>query len=725
MAAPKSPTADNLNRPGGTPDGAVNALLDQRDLPRFADFAPEQVAPAVSQMIAEARQALDQAVAPATPPTWEAFHLPLQRATERLGRAWGMVRHLNSVLDSPTLRQAFNEQLPAVTEFWTQLGQHQALFAKYRDLRNGPAYQALDAEQRKVVDNELRDFRLGGAELVSPERERYAAVVEELARLTQRFSENVLDATNAFELVITDRARLEGLPADAIDAAAADAKRKERDGYRFTLQLPSYLPVMQFAKDRELRRTLYNAYSTRATVDPTDNTPLMHRILALRAERAKLLGYDSYAALSLVPKMAESPSAVASFLEDLARRARPFGERDLRELREFARSQLGLTALEAWDVPYASEQLQQARYAFSDNTVKQYFPLSRVLDGLFGLISRLFSVTIAPDQTQTWHPDVRFYRIEADGKLIGQFYLDLFARESKQPGAWMDDCRGRQRLTQSDPTAAGSAGVQTPVAYLVCNFQPPVNGRDSLLRHDDVSTLFHEFGHGLHHLLTRVGALGVSGIAGVEWDAVELPSQFMENWAWEWEIVESMSRHIDSGEPMPRELFDKMVAARNFQAGLQTLRQIEFALFDIRLHAEAALGGTGQPATTDTAASTAGQPGGERDAVQLVLDQVRSEVAVLIPPATNRFQNSFSHIFSGGYAAGYYSYKWAEVLSADCFAAFEEEGLFNDDTGRRFLTEILSVGGSRPAIDSFRAFRGREPSLDALLRHNGMVEKAA
>ena len=729
MADPKSNLADDQARSGAAKAGgttaaaatiaaaaATNPLLDQRDLPRFSDFAPDQVAPAVRELIDGARAALDHAVAPATPATWEDFHLPLQLATERLGRAWGMVRHLNSVLDSPPLRQAFNEQLPAVTEFWTQLGQHEALFAKYKALRNGPGHSAQNAEQKKVVDNEHRDFRLGGAQLVSPARERYAAIVEELAKLTQKFSENVLDSTNAFELVITDRERLAGLPVDAIDAAAADAKRKGVEGYRFTLQLPSYLPVMQFAKDRELRRTLYQAYSTRATVAPIDNTPLMHRILALRAERSRLLGYGSYAELSLVPKMAESPQSVASFLEDLAGRARPFGERDLRELREFAASELGLDSLEAWDVPYASEQLQQARYAFSDNTVKQYFPLSRVLDGLFGLIQRLFSVSIRPDQAQTWHPDVRFYRIEADGRLVGQFYLDLFARESKQPGAWMDDCRGRQQLPPGVAPQSSVDGVQTPIAYLVCNFQPPVNGRDSLLRHDDVSTLFHEFGHGLHHLLTRIGALGVSGIAGVEWDAVELPSQFMENWAWEWEIVESMSRHIDTGEAMPRQLFDKMVAARNFQAGLQTLRQIEFALFDIRLHAAPALDGSTGP--------TKGQAA-DRDAIQQVLDQVRHDVAVLIPPPTNRFQNSFSHIFSGGYAAGYYSYKWAEVLSADCFAAFEEEGLFNGHTGKRFLSEILSVGGSRPAIDSFRAFRGREPSLDALLRHNGMVEKAA
>jgi oligopeptidase A len=711
----------------------MNALLDQQDLPRFAEFRADQVTPGVDRLLADANAALTQAIDPATPATWVDFVVPLATATERLGRGWGMVRHLNSVMDSPPLREAFNANLGRVTEFWTRLGQTEALFERYRALKSGPEYAALDPERRRVVDNELRDFVLSGAELKSPARERFAQIQESLASLQQRFSENVLDATKAWELLIPDteagRAQLAGLPDDAIAAARADAERKGQSGYRLTLQFPSYFPVMQYGRDRALRETLYRAYATRASAleavnlatpaaSPSkadtpsdaakppsrDNTPLMREILALRQEKAKLLGYPSFADVSLVPKMAESPASVERFLRDLSKRARPFAERDLVELNTFARDELGLERLQSWDVSFASEALKQARYAFSDNEVKQYFQLPRVLDGLFRLIERMFSVTIESDTAETWHPDVSFYRIESAGRLIGQFYLDLYARDSKQPGAWMDDCRGRHR--EADGV------LQTPVAYLVCNFQAPVDGKPALLTHDDVSTLFHEFGHGLHHMLTRIDALGVSGISGVEWDAVELPSQFMENWAWEWEIVSAMTAHARTGAPMPRELFDKMVRARNFQAGLATLRQIEFALFDMTLHRDASI-------AVDDHDPAAGDP------VQRVLDRVRDEVAVLKPPAFNRFQNSFSHIFAGGYAAGYYSYKWAEVLSADCYAAFEEEGLFNVETGARFLREILSVGGSRPAIDSFRAFRGREPRLDALLRHNGMVEATA
>ncbi len=708
----------------------VNPLLIPGDLPRFAAFAPACVTPALDALLADADAALARAIDPTTPATWDDFVVPLQEATERLGRAWGMVRHLNSVMDSPPLRETFNANLPRVTEFWTRLGQTEGLFARYKALRGSEAYERLDPERARVVDNELRDFKLSGAELKSPARERFAEIQERLASLQQRFSENVLDATNAFELLVDDspagKARLDGIPDDAVAAARADAERKGKAGYRFTLQFPSYFPVIQYAKDRSLREALYRAYVTRAAggdaeAASRDNTPLMREILALRQEKSVLLGYRSYADVSLVPKMAESPAAVEAFLTDLANRARPFAERDLAEVRQFARESLGLETLEAWDVPYASEALKQARYAFSDNEVKQYFQLPRVLDGLFQLIERMFGVSIREDVAECWHPDVRFYRIESEGTLVGQFYLDLYARDSKQPGAWMDDCRGRHREPRGD-------ALQTPVAYLVCNFQPPVEGRPALLTHDDVSTLFHEFGHGLHHMLTRVDALGVSGIAGVEWDAVELPSQFMENWAWEWEIVASMTRHVASGEAMPRSLFDKMVRARNFQAGLQTLRQIEFSLFDMALHSRSdlALALASDSAEADSAEAGPAEPAPpSMDPIQEILDQVRSAVAVLIPPPFNRFQNSFSHIFAGGYAAGYYSYKWAEVLSADCFAAFEEEGLFNPTTGARFLTEVLSVGGSRPAIDSFKAFRGREPRLDALLRHNGMVEEAA
>ena len=688
----------------GTPSASAgNALLDLTDLPRFDRFAPAQVTPALDELLAQAREAVAAAEHPDTPATWEAFVAPLERATERLGRAWGMVGHLNAVADSPELREAFNANLPRVTQFSTELGQNRALFAKYRQLTDSDEYRTMPAARRRVIEHALRDFRLGGAELESPARERFAALQERHAQLGQQFSENVLDATNAWSVLVTEEARLAGVPADALEAARAEAQAAGQDGWKFTLRFPSYQPVIQYADDRALREQMYRAYVTRASeledaegAGARDNGPLIEELMRLRAEEAQLLGFGNAAEVSLAPKMAESPAHVQQFLRDLAARARPAALRDLREVRAFAAERLGLAELQAYDVPYASEKLKQDRYAFSDHEVKQYFQAPRVLDGLFRLIERLFSVSIAPDQAPLWHPDVRFFRIERDGRLIGQFYVDLYARASKRGGAWMDDARGRRE---------SPAGVQTPVAYLTCNFQPPVGARPGLLRHDDVITLFHEFGHGLHHLLTRIGELGVSGINGVEWDAVELPSQFMENFCWEWDVVRELSAHVESGQPLPRELFDRMVRARNFQAGLALLRQIEFALFDMRLHAD----------WTPDAGQTVTQ----------LLDSVRAEVAVLQPPAYNRFQNSFTHVFAGGYSAGYYSYLWAEVLSADCFAAFEEAGVFDASTGQRFLEEILSVGGSRPAIDSFRAFRGRDPSIEALLRHNGMTESDA
>ena len=695
-----------------------NPLLDFSGLPRFADFGPSLVTPAIDELLLQAREAVQAAARADTPASWEAFVEPLEDATERLSRAWGMVGHLNGVADTPELRAAYNENLPKVTQFWTELGQNRALYEKYRALRDSAEFAALSPARRRIVDLALQSFRLGGVELESPQRERFMALSERQAALSQKFSENVLDATDAWELVIEDASRLDGLPEDVRHAAREGAEAAGKTGWRFTLHMPSYLPVMQYATDRALRETLYRAYVTRASAtaaapaDPErvkalDNSAVIDEVLALRAEEAQLLGYANFAEVSLVPKMAGSPKEVVDFLRDLASRARPFAQRDLDELRAFAREELGLGDLQAWDVAFASERLKEKRYAFSEQEVKRYFQLPRVLAGLFGLIERLFDVRIVEDATQTWHPDVRFHRIErrtpaADGRhpLVGHFYLDLYARPGKRPGAWMDDARGRRRL----PTA-----VQTPAAYLTCNFQPPVGGKPATLAHDDVITLFHEFGHGLHHMLTRVDDLSVSGISGVEWDAVELPSQFMENFCWEWENVQAMSAHADTGEPLPRALFDRMLAARNYQSGLQTLRQIEFALFDMRLHAEWR----------------------EGLAVQALLDEVRAEVALLVPPAFNRFQNSFSHIFAGGYAAGYYSYKWAEVLSADAYAAFEEAAQAPDaparlaETGRRFLDEILAVGGSRPAIESFRAFRGREPRIDALLRHSGMVETEA
>jgi oligopeptidase A len=675
-----------------------NPLLDFSGLPRFSSVQPEHVGPAMDQLLSEARAAMRTAENAA--PTWDLFVRPLEDATERLSRAWGQVEHLHAVLDSPALREAYNASLPNITQFWTELGQNQRLFEKYRALKVAPAFAQLTTARRKMVENALRDFRLGGAELPEEVKPRYAAIQEELASLSAKFSENVLDATNAWSIVIEDERRLAGIPADDLQAARDAASKDGQGGWKFTLQMPSYFPVMQYADDRALRETLYRESATRASEfgkAEWDNAPLIARILRLRREDADLLGYRSFAEVSLVPKMAQTPGEVLGFLRDLARRARPFAERDLDELRGFAKSELGLAALESCDIAYASEKLRAKRYAFSDQEVKQYFPENQVLPGLFALAQSLYQIGIVEQTAETWHPDVRFFDIRsAGGQLIGRFYLDLYARATKRGGAWMDGAISRRRL---------QTGIQVPVAYLNCNFSGPVGGKPALFTHDDVITLFHEFGHGLHHLLTQVEDLGVAGINGVEWDAVELPSQFMENFCWEWEVLGRMTRHADSGEPLPRALYEKMLAAKNFQSGLATLRQIEFALFDMRLHAE-----------FDPASGRAAQE---------LLDEVRREVAVLVPPAWNRFPNSFSHIFAGGYAAGYYSYKWAEVLSADAYSAFEEmrasRGVLDPQTGARFRDEILAVGGSRPAAESFRAFRGREPSVDALLRHSGMI----
>jgi oligopeptidase A len=676
------------------PDIASNPLLDFSGLPRFAEIKPEHVAPAMTALLDEARAAMHQAED--APATWESFVEPLEDANERVGRAWGQVSHLHAVLDTPPLREAYNAALPAVTQYWTELGQNLRLFEKYRALRAAPEFAQLTAARQKVVDNALRDFRLSGAELPAEKKPRFAAIQEELARLEAKFSENVLDATNAWTITLEDESRLKGIPADVLEPAREAAAKDGKRGWKFTLQAPSYLPVMQYAEDRALREQMYRANATRASEfgkPELDNTPLIAKILALREENARLLGYANYADVSLVPKMAETPAQVLAFLRDLARRARPFAERDVAELSEFSRAELDLQPLESWDLAFASEKLRAKRYAFSDQEVKQYFPETQVVPGMFRLVEGLFGVRIAESAAPRWHEDVRFFEVRAgDGSMVGQFYTDLYARATKRGGAWMDSAIGRRRK---------GASIQTPVAYLNCNFPRPVGGKPALFTHDDVITLFHEFGHGLHHLLTRGEELAVSGINGVEWDAVELPSQFMENFCWEWKLLEGMARHVDSGAPLPRALFDKMLAAKNFQSGLGMLRQIEFALFDMRLHSDF-------------------DPASGRASLEL-LDEVRREVAVLVPPAWNRFPNSFSHVFAGGYAAGYYSYKWAEVLSADAYSLFEEQGVLDPGAGRRFRDEILAVGGSRPAAESFRAFRGREPSVDALLRHSGMI----
>jgi oligopeptidase A len=688
-------------------NGSANPLLDFSGLPRYGLVRPEHVTPAVERLLAENREQVARLVDPGTPTSWDDFVRPLEEANERLARAWGQVAHLHAVDDNPAIREAYNVNLPKVTQYWTELAQHAGLFAKYKLLRASAEFERLEPAQRRIVENELRDFRLGGAELPPEEKREFAATQEELAALAAKFSENLLDATNAFTLPVEDRARLAGVPDDVVQAAAEAARKDGKPGWKLTLHAPSYLPVMQYADDRGLREMLYRAYVTRASElgrPELDNTPLIARELVLRRQKAELLGYESFAEYSLVPKMAQSPRQVLEFLDDLAARALPFAREDYAELEAFAKGELGMAELRAWDIAWASEKLRAKKYAFSDQEVKQYFPEPKVLEGMFRVVQTIYDVRIEPDRAETWHPDVRFFRItDRSGGLLGQFYVDLYARDTKRGGAWMDEAITRHRTR---------GGVQTPVAYLICNFSGPVGGADgrrrpALFTHDEVSTLFHEFGHGLHHLLTRVDYLGASGIRGVEWDAVELPSQFMENFCWEWEVLQRMTQHVDSGEPLPRPLFEKMLAAKNFQSGMQTVRQIEFALFDMQLHHDF-------------------DPAGAKGPLQL-LDEIRSRVAVVVPPEYNRFPNNFSHIFAGSYAAGYYSYKWAEVLSADAYSMFEERrdsaSVLDPGTGARFRDEILAVGGSRPAIDSFKAFRGREPSIDALLRHNGMIAR--
>ncbi len=678
----------------------MNPLLDCSGLPRFAEFKPELVAPAIDALLAECRATVDQVTAESTPVTWDTFVQPLIDANERLGRAWGQTAHLNAVVNTPALREAYNTALPVITQYWTELGQNQVLFERYKALAHSAEYANLSAARKKIVENELRDFRLGGAELSPQNKARYREVRERLAELSSRFSDNILDATDAFTHIETDPARVAGIPEDALEAARKAAQDQSKDGWQFTLKMPSYLPVMQYAQNRELRQLMYHAYATRAAEfgkPEWNNTLVMAEMLKLRRELARLLDFEHFAAYSLEPKMAKTAEEVLVFLRDLGQRAKPYAERDLTELKAFARSELGIDELQAWDVAYASERLRIARYSFSDQEVKQYFTEEQVLTGMFGLIERLYGITVQPDQAPLWHPDVRFYALtDRSGEKIGQFYLDMYARSGKRGGAWMDDAIARRR---------SNAGIQAPVAYLTCNFSPPVGGKPALLTHDEVSTLFHEFGHGLHHLLTRVEDLPVAGISGVEWDAVELPSQFMENFCWEWDVLEPMTQHVETGARLPRALFDKMLAAKNFQIGMQTVRQLEFSLFDMLLHSQYDPEGPQTP--------------------EDILAQVRAEIAVLVPPAYNRFANSFSHIFGGGYAAGYYSYKWAEVLSADAYSLFEERGILNPEIGQRFRDEILAVGGSRPAMDSFRAFRGREPKIDALLRHNGMAQELA
>jgi oligopeptidase A len=671
----------------------LNPLLSTAALPAFASIKPEHIAPAIEQLLSESRAALAAATSDAMPADYDALSASLGVATERFGHAWGAVGHLNAVANTPELREAYNAMLPAVTEFFTELGADEKLYAKYKAIAASPNASTLSAPRQQALKLWLRDFVLSGAELQGAAKERFAAIQERSAELGQQFSEHVLDATDGYAYYASAE-ELEGVPADAISAALEAAKAEGKEGHKLTLHFPCYLPVMQYAGNRDLRARLYRAYVTRASElgekPELDNSAIIEELLRLRHEEAALLGFANFAEAAMVAKMADSSAQVLDFLRDLSRRARPFAEKDLVELRDFASTKLGLSELQPWDNAYASEKLKEARYAFSDQEVRQYFTVPRVLAGLFDIIERLFNVNISEQLVEVWHESVKFYRLERNGALVGQFYLDLYARNGKRPGAWMDEVRSRW--------ARPDGAQQTPVAQLVCNFSSPTADKPALLSHDDVTTLFHEFGHGLHHLLTQVDELGVSGISGVEWDAVELPSQFMENFCWEWEVIQELTSHVDTGEALPRALFDKMTAAKNFQSGLQTLRQIEFSVFDMRLHAER----------------------GSEAAVQALLNEVRAEVAVMPTPAFNRSQHSFSHIFAGGYSAGYYSYKWAELLSADAWSAFEVEGVFNAATGQRYLQNVLEVGGSRPAMESFKAFRGREPNIDALLRHQGM-----
>lgn len=675
-----------------------NPLLSITDLIDYAAVKPEHIAPAVKTLSERLIQTLAAVTAADTPATWENVVEPLEKATLDFSRAWGAVGHLQSVVDTPALRDAYNAELPGVTQLFIDLSQNEALFAKYRAIKASPAFDSLSPVRQRIIDRELRDFRLSGADLPPEERAQVKEIGEKLSLLSQKFSENLLDATNAWELVLPDNTRLAGIPADTQAMYAALSESAGKAGYRITLQFPSYLPVMQYADDRDLRETLYKAFSTRAAEfdgGKFDNTPLITDILKLRREGASLLGFAAYADESLATKMADTPAEVIAFLRDLAQRAKPYAERDMTQLREYARTALGIPDMQPWDQAYAAEKLREARYSYSDQTVKQYFTEPTVFAGLFKLAETLYGIKIRESHASLWHPDVKFFEVLKDNLPIAAFYADLYAREGKRSGAWMDGDRTRVVI---------DGKLQTPIAYLVCNFAPGIDGKPATLTHDDVTTLFHEFGHCLHHLLTAQTEAGVSGINGVEWDAVELPSQFMENFAWEWEVVQGLTKHVDTGESLPRELFEKMLAAKNFEAGMACVRQVEFALFDMLLHT------TFDPAVQD---------------VKALLNDVRKEVAVSFPPAYNRFPQSFSHIFAGGYAAGYYSYKWAEVLSADAFAAFEETGILNPETGAKFRDEILARGSSRDAMESFIAFRGRKPTIDALMRHSGMDTDAA
>ncbi|SDL47078.1 oligopeptidase A [Modicisalibacter muralis] len=677
-----------------------NPLLETHVLPPFGEIQPDHVVPAIEQILDENRSAIDRLAERAAQqhPTWESLALPLEELNDRLSQAWSPVSHLNGTMNTPALREAYQACLGKLSDYGTWLGQHEGLFRGYQALKNSPAFGELDHAQRRSVDNTLRDFRLAGVDLPADEKRRYGEIQSRLSAICNTYSNHVLDATQAWHKDIDDAAVLDGLPQSALDTLKANAEAKNASGYRITLDFPSFFPVVTYANDRELRREVYTAFVTRASdqgpqAGEYDNAPAIEEILALRCELVKLLGFDTYADFSLATKMADSPRQVLDFLNDLAGRAHPQAQEEFNELEAFAKETLGLDDLQPWDVGYASEKLRESRYAISQEQLRPYFPAPKVIDGLFKVTEALYGVAfVEDDSAPRYHPDVKYFEIRECGVPIAGFYLDLYAREGKRGGAWMDECRVRRQREDGS--------LQLPVAYLTCNFTRPVGGKPALLTHDEVTTLFHEFGHGLHHMLTQQNVADVSGINGVAWDAVELPSQFMENFCWEREGLDMIAAHVDTGERLPDELLGKLQAAKNFQSAMGMLRQIEFSLFDFRLHHELS-----KPSAGD---------------VQALLDEIRDRLSVVPRCDFNRFQNSFGHIFAGGYAAGYYSYKWAEVLSADAFSAFEEAGVFDADTGARFRHEILEQGGSRDAAELFRAFRGREPSVDPLLRHSGI-----
>jgi len=673
----------------------TNPILFRDSLPLFDQIKPSHISPAIEGILKEANSLIHSLKVMGGSISWENFVEPIEMVSEKISRAWGQIEHLNAVVNSDDLRKAYNDNLIKLTEFYTNLSQDEALYKKYQSLKDGEIFESLTPSQKRIIDNVLREFKLGGAELNELEKARFKVIQEKLAKLSTQFEENILDATNEFSIFVGDADDLQGIPEENIKKAQSEAIEDKKEGYKFTLHFPSYLPVMQYAEDRNLREKLYRGYATRASELSSpkfDNTKLIDEILALRYESAKLLGFNHFTEMSLVTKMAKSNEEVVSFLMDLANKAKPFALKDMEELSAFSKT-LGIEKLEAWDIAYVSEKLRQAKYSFSENEVKQYFPEHRVLKGLFKVVETIFKLKIIKTDTPTWHKDVSFYSIKNDGdELVGQFYFDLYARNHKRGGAWMDEAISRYK---------NSFESSHPVAFLTCNFSSPSENKPALFSHDDVITLFHEFGHGLHHMLTKVDEYSISGIKGVEWDAVELPSQFMENFCWEWDVVKHMTEHVDNKSPLPEALFKKMIEAKNFQSGMQTLRQIEFSLFDIRLH-------------------TQYNDQNKINSLKL-LETIRDEIAVVRPPAWNRFPNSFSHIFAGGYAAGYYSYKWAEVLASDAFSLFEEEGILSSNAGQKFQEEVLSKGGSRPAMESFVAFRGRAPSVDALLRHSGMA----